>query len=196
MTNKESFENFESDINNYVELIKEDLNDIKKDIIKNKNNTVATLKAILNMEAVASDINKTSEIYFNSSVSQNFDKLKNKPELKKFIVAKFKQEEKGIKEVKEKRGITREADISECHLKSGFHDISELFGNIVEYFAIVKNIAHAANIPEYKKPGLILENLNSMLTEILSIEITVKDNINTIILNEINKEEPKIKKVA
>ena len=35
-----------------------------------------------------------------------------------------------------------------------------------------------------------------MLGELLSIEITVKDNISTIIINEIKKEELKIKKTT
>ena len=197
MTTQESFKSFKSDIDNFMELIKENLSNIKEDVKENKKNTAVTVKSILQMNAVASDIIKTSEIYFNSSVSKNINELENNLELEEFItnyLLKFKPALE--KEVKEKRGITRETDESEDYLKSGFYDISELFGSIVEYFAIIKNIAHAADISEDQKPALILENLNSMLAEILSIEITVKDNIAAIILAEINKEEAKIKKAV
>ena len=197
MKTQESFRNFKSDIDNLIELIKENLDSIKKDIKENKKNTAATIKSIFLINAVASDIIKTNEIYFNSSVSKIINTLDN-PELEGSIrnyLLKFKSEiEKGVK----KRSITKETDESEDFLKSSFYEIKELFGSVVEYFAIIKNIAHAADIPEEQKPALIIENLNSMLADILSLEITVKDNIITIILHEINKnkEEANIKNAA
>lgn len=201
MKTQESFRNFKSDIDNLIELIKENLDSIKKDIKENKKNTAATIKSIFLINAVASDIIKTNEIYFNSSVSKIINTLDN-PELegsiKNYLLKSKHEIEKGIKEVKEKRSIKKETDESEDFLKSSFYEIKELFGSVVEYFAIIKNIAHAADIPEEQKPALIIENLNSMLADILSLEITVKDNIITIILHEINKnkEEANIKNAA
>lgn len=197
MKTQESFRNFKSDIDNLIELIKENLDSIKKDIKENKKNTAATIKSIFLINAVASDIIKTNEIYFNSSVSKIINTLDN-PELEGAIKNYLLKTEKGIKEVKEKRSIKKETDESEDFLKSSFYEIKELFGSVVEYFAIIKNIAHAADIPEEQKPALIIENLNSMLADILSLEITVKDNIITIILHEINKnkEEANIKNAA
>jgi ClpP class serine protease len=196
MTTQELFSIFESDIDNFIELTKEDLNDISKDIKKNKKNTVATLKAILNMKAVANDTIKTSEIYFNSSILQNINEFKNKPDMVEIVKNYLNSEKSASADVKQKRGIVKEVGSEKDYLKSGFYLINEVFGNIVEYFAIIKNIAHAADIPEDQKPALILENLNSMLAELLSIEITVKDNISAIIINEIKKEEAKIKKAV
>ena len=197
MKTQESFRHFKSDIDNLIELIKENLDSIKKDIKENKKNTAATIKSIFLINAVASDIIKTNEIYFNSSVSKIINTLDN-PELEGAIKNYLLKTEKGIKEVKEKRSIKKETDESEDFLKSSFYEIKELFGSVVEYFAIIKNIAHAVDIPEEQKPALIIENLNSMLADILSLEITVKDNIITIILHEINKnkEEANIKNAA
>ena len=196
MTTQESFRNFKSDIDNLIELIKENLDSIKKDIKENKKNTAATIKSIFLINAVASDIIKTNEIYFNSSVSKIINT--DNPELEREIKNYLLKTEKGIKEVKEKRSIKKETDESEDCLKSSFYEIKELFGSVVEYFAIIKNIAHAADIPEEQKPALVIENLNLMLADILSLEITVKDNIITIILHEINKnkEEANIKNAA
>lgn len=196
MATQESFESFKSDIDNFMELIKENLSNIKEDVKKNKKNTAVTVKSILQMNAVASDLAKTGEIYFNSSILQNINELKNKPDMIEIIRNYLNSESLLAKDIKQKRGITREKGSTEDYLKSGFYYISELFGSIVEYFAIIKNIAHATDIPEDQKPALILENLNSMLGELLSIEITVKDNISTIIINEIKKEELKIKKTT
>ena len=185
MKTQELFSIFESDIDNFIELTKEDLNDIRKDIKKNKKNTVAALKAILNMKAVASDIIKISEIYFNSSISQDIDELKNKPDMVEIIKNYLNHESA---DVKQKRGIVKakETGAEKDYLKSGFYSINELFGDMVEYFAIAKNVAFA-NINEEQKPVLIIENLNSMLGALLSIEVTIKDNISTIIINEIKK---------
>ncbi len=197
MKTQESFRHFKSDIDNLIKLIKENLDSIKKDIKENRKNTTTTIKSIFLINAVASDIIKTNEIYFNSSVSKIINTLDN-PELEGAIKNYLLKTEKGIKEVKEKRSIKKETDESEDFLKSSFYEIKELFGSVVEYFAIIKNIAHAADIPEEQKPALIIENLNSMLADILSLEITVKDNIITIILHEINKnkEEANIKNAA
>ena len=119
MKTQESFKSFKSDIDNFMELIKENLSNIKNDVKENKKNTAVTVKSILQMNAVANDIIKTNEIYFNSSVSKNINELENNLELEEFIsnyLLKFKPALE--KEVKEKRGITKETDESENYLKS------------------------------------------------------------------------------
>ncbi|MHB1704175.1 MAG: hypothetical protein ACYCS0_08215 [bacterium] len=198
MTKEELFEDFISDFSNFIRLNKDSLHNIEKDFKKNHQATVSTIKELLNIKGFASDIIKTEDIYFNSLL---VNELKGDIKEKEFIkiIKDYLKFELGVeKEIQEKRKISieEETDESENYLMSNFYEMNELFGNMVEYFAIVKNIDFAAKISEKQKSVLLIENLNSMLKELLSIEITIKCNITSIILKEINKEKINMKQAV